>query len=62
MPTHFDTYTAKYGELAAHALVEMWERSWKVKHEQFMTLEDRWDFFIRETDKDLAKCAAAGRA
>lgn len=59
MTTHFETYVAKYGELSAYSLMELWERMCGIRHPTTMLLEERWAFFLRETDKHLAPCAAA---
>ena len=53
MTMHFDTYVAKHSESVAHDIVEGWERHMKIKHQVVMSLEDRWNYFIRETDKYL---------
>lgn len=53
MSTQIDAYIAKYGELHAFSIIEIWERSRGIRHQEAKTLEDRWSFFIRETDKYL---------
>ncbi len=59
MTMHFDTYVATRSECVAHEIVEGWERHMKIKHNDVMSLEDRWNYFIRETDKYFTREAGA---
>jgi hypothetical protein len=50
---NLDRFTSKHSENAAQAILEAWEKWHGIKHAAHATLEDRWAFFIRETDKFL---------
>lgn len=54
----FDTACKKHSENLLFDIVELWERDNRVKHPVVLSLEERWDFFIRATDH-RTMCQAA---
>ena len=50
---NLDIFTSKHSENAVQAILEAWEKWQGVKHPAHATLEYRWGYFIRETDKFL---------
>ena len=46
----FNTVYKERGEHFIHDLLTLWERSSCTKHNPTITLEDRWNYFIRATD------------
>jgi len=53
----FETYMMKHGEHGVQALLEMWERPNGIKHDVTVSLERRWEIFLRSTQKNLPVAA-----
>jgi len=45
---HFETFIARHGEIVAQAILENWERTVGIRHNDPVSLEDRWQAFIQE--------------
>lgn len=54
----FETFMSKHGEHGIQAILEDWERHVGVSQEHLMTLEQRWDRFLTQTNDNLARIAA----
>lgn len=46
----FDTVLMKHGESFIWDILENWERHFHIRHARPMTLEERWEHFIRATE------------
>jgi hypothetical protein len=46
----FETIYKKHGETLIWDLLDTWERDYRVRHPSPMTLEERWEHFIRATE------------
>ena len=53
----FENIMMKHGEHGLQAILENWERHYRVSHPRPMTLEERWDHFIRATEFPTAVAA-----
>jgi hypothetical protein len=45
---------SRHGEYGVQAILENWERSRSIRQQDLMSLEARWDRFLRETNDNLA--------
>lgn len=54
MADQFETVMMKHGEHGIQAILENWESYHRVRHSQILTLEERWEHFIRATDVPYA--------
>jgi hypothetical protein len=50
MADQFEIVVKKHGETFIWDILENWERHHSIRHPRPMTLEERWDHFIRATD------------
>jgi hypothetical protein len=44
---------SRHGEYGVQAILENWERSRFIRQQGLMSLEERWDRFLRETNDNL---------
>lgn len=54
----FQAIISRQGEHGAQAILENWEKHVGIHHSSAMTLEQRWDRFLRATDINLTRIAA----
>lgn len=57
MADQFETILMKHGESYIWGLLENWERHFHIRHSRPMTLEERWEHFIRTTDDPVSVAA-----
>ncbi len=55
----FETVLMKHGEHGIQAILENWERFSGIFHAEPMSLERRWEIFLRKTDHVLPAVAVA---
>jgi len=54
----FETFYKKHDEPFIWSLLDSWERDRRVRHPRPLTLEERWEHFVRVTDNNQARVAA----
>lgn len=54
----FETFVARHGETGAQAILENWERHMGIRYVGSVSLEHRWEIFLRETSYKATRSAA----
>ncbi len=54
----FETVLSKHGENGIQAILENWERYTGTRHSVTISLEQRWDHFMNQTETSITRQAA----
>lgn len=57
--SEFNQLIERHGETGVQAFIDMWERNNNVRHQDCIPLEDRWVFFVSQTEVYVALAAVA---
>jgi len=54
----FETVLSKHGETGIQAILENWEHYTGTRHSVTISLEQRWDHFMNQTETSITRQAA----
>lgn len=57
MAEKFETLLMKHGEHGLQAILENWERHQGIRYTKPVSLEERWEHFLRATDTTVRAAA-----